>query len=162
MLIILFGQPGAGKNFAGRIFAEDFGFTFYDADDDLPPEMRAAIQHKQIATDAMRAAHLVNIIARVAQLQALTSDIVVSGGFFKEKQRRAFVEAYPDARFVLVETALEIRRQRLRHRQHHLADLDYAEKIFAQFEPPQLTHAVLENDAGRAELKTQITQLLHA
>lgn len=160
MLIVLFGQPGTGKNYAGRIFAEDFGFFFYDADDDLPPDMWDAIQRKQIATDAMRAAHLINIIARVAQVRALTANLVVSGGFFREKQRQDFLRQYPDARFVLVETPPDIRRERLLHRQHHLADLAYAEKIAAQFEPPQIDHAVLVNNAGRDDLRVQIAALL--
>jgi gluconokinase len=48
MLLILFGLPGSGKNFVGRILQEDFGFLFHDADDDLPDEMREAIQSQQI------------------------------------------------------------------------------------------------------------------
>lgn len=161
MLIILFGQPGTGKNFTGRVFEEAFGFHFYDADDDLPPAMRTAIAHKQIATDAMRAAHVDNIAARVAALSQRYPDIVAGGGFFKEWMRLRFLECYPDAQFVMIETDLVIRSERLRHRDHHLADLGYAEKIFSLFEPPRIPHFVLNNNAdGDRSLQAQIATLL--
>ncbi len=163
MLIILFGQPGTGKNFTGRVLEESFGFHFYDADDDLPPEMRAAIANKQIATDAMRAAHVDNIAARVSQLAPHYADIVIGGGFFKEWMRLRFLERYPDAHFVLIETDLPIRADRLSHRDHHLADLGYAKKIFSLFEPPRIPHHTLNNNAdGDQSLQAQITNMLAA
>src|SRR5690606_4548719 len=53
-LLVLFGIPGAGKTYVGRVLAADFGFHFRDVDQDLPDEMREAIVNKQPVTDAMR------------------------------------------------------------------------------------------------------------
>ncbi len=162
MLIILFGQPGAGKNYAGHIFAQDFGFHFHDADEDLPPQMRAAIQHKQMATDAMRAAHVENIITRVTALLPHYPDSVIGGGFFKAWMRQQFLEHFPQAVFVLIESAPEVRRARLQRRDHHLADLTYAEKIFSAFEPPAPGGPVLHNNQdGEDSLRVQIGLLLN-
>ena len=45
-LIILFGLPGTGKTYVGKVFEKYFDYYFYDGDNDLTPEMREAIQIK--------------------------------------------------------------------------------------------------------------------
>lgn len=154
MLLILFGLPGAGKNYVGRILAEDFGYHFHDGDDDLPTEMRTAIAQGQAATQAMRDAHTENIITHIAGLSADGADIAIAAAFFKERNRLQLLAQYPDARFVLVETTRDLLLERLARRTNHLADLAYAQKIFALFEPPQAhPYVTLRNVGNRAVVK---------
>lgn len=158
-MIILFGLPAAGKNYVGRILADDYGFYFHDADDDLPPDMLHAIRNKQIATEAMRDAHLQNIIVRIRQLQVTYKDVAVAGALFKERHRRALTAAFPDALLIWVRAEPELMIARLRVRQNHLADEVYARKIFAQFEPPQPGSLAIDNNQGPDIIRQQIEQL---
>lgn len=161
MLLILFGLPGAGKNYVGRILAEDFGFHFHDGDDDLPLDMRAAIQNKQAATQAMRDSHTDNIITRIADLQRGHANVALAAAFFKERNRLQLLAHYPDARFVLIKTTRDLLLERLARRQNHLADTEYALKIFAFFEPPQAhPYITLQNIGDRAAVKREVERVL--
>ncbi|MBU1203208.1 hypothetical protein KKH39_04180 [Patescibacteria group bacterium] len=46
MIIFLFGQPGAGKNFVGDVIAKNFDFYHYDADSDIPQYLIDKIKKK--------------------------------------------------------------------------------------------------------------------
>lgn len=160
MLLILFGLPGSGKNYVGRILAEDFGFHFHDADDDLPTDMREAIIHHQIATDDMRDRHLFAIAETIRRLQVGHENLAVAGAFFKARNRRWLTEQFPDLIWVLVETTPEIQHQRLSRRHNHLADAAYAAQIAAQFEPPHRPHFTLNNTAGHDEVQIQLMEII--
>lgn len=160
VLLILFGLPGVGKNYVGRILAEDYGFYFRDADDDLPDDMRETIIRHEIATDDMRDRHLANIMARIRLLQPDNPRLVVGGAFFKERNRLSLLVEFPQAQFVLLETKPDLLRTRLEMRQNHLADWSYAEKIFTVFERPHHPYVVLHNNAGREQVKTQLEAIL--
>ena len=54
MIFFLFGLLGAGKNFVGKLFAEEFDFTFYDADQDLTAAIKEAIADHREFTEQMR------------------------------------------------------------------------------------------------------------
>jgi len=159
VLIILFGLPAAGKNYVGRILADDYDFYFHDSDDDLPPDMLQTIQNKQIATEAMRDAHLQNIMGRIRQLQQTHRDIAIAAALFKERHRRAIAATFPGALLIWVQAAPEQLTARLCARQNHLADEVYARKIFAEFEPPQLDHLTIDNNQGPEHIRQQIEQL---
>lgn len=143
----------------GRILAGDFGFHFHDADDDLPNDMREAITHHQIATDAMRDRHLFAIAETIRRLQVGYENLAVAGAFFKARNRRWLTEQFPDLIWVLVETTPELRRSRLIRCQNHLADADYAVQIFYQFESLQHPHFTLHNTAGRETVVGQLVSI---
>lgn len=160
MLIILFGLPASGKNYVGRILAEDFGFCFHDADDNLPKDMREAIVNHQIATDDMRDRHLNAIADSIRVLQAKHEHVAIAGAFFKARNRQWLTAQFPDLIWVLVETTPELQHNRLVRRQNHLADAAYAAKIFSQFEPPQHPHFTLHNTEGREAVVGQVKPLI--
>ncbi len=54
MLLIVFGLPGAGKTYVGKLLKDEFGFYFYDGDRDLTDEMRQALKEKKLFNDSMR------------------------------------------------------------------------------------------------------------
>jgi gluconate kinase len=108
----------------------------------------------------MRDAHLQNILKRIEDLKQQSEQIAVCGAFFKEHHRRLLSERFPDAVWLWVDTLPQLQRQRLLHRQNHLANLDYAEKIFSEFEPPQNHIIKLENNAGRIGIVQQFQKLL--
>jgi gluconokinase len=162
MLLILFGMLGSGKNYIGEMLSDDYGMMFYDADTDLPPEMREAIRKRDIVTDTVRDHFFDIVVARLAELQQQTPDLVCAQALYKEKHREQIKRAFPEARFILVESTPELVAERLAHRQDGFVDAEYARKIAPLFDPPRLAHTVIVNVAGRAEIKQQVDQILAA
>ncbi len=159
MLIYLFGLPAAGKNYVGRVLAEAFGYTFYDGDDDLTPEMRAAVRAEQPFTDAMRDRYYALLIERLAELTAAQPDLAFCQATFKERHRQQIAAACPDVAFVLVEADETVRMARLAQGGNPVT-VEYARRIAAFFETPQHPHFVIRNDGDRADVVRQLDALL--
>ncbi|NDJ33835.1 MAG: hypothetical protein GYB64_04170, partial [Chloroflexi bacterium] len=70
MLLILFGLPGAGKNYAGRIIAEMVDGHFHDADDDLTSEMRGYIERGEAITAPVRDRYYAVVQDRIEEVCA--------------------------------------------------------------------------------------------
>lgn len=162
MLLILFGLLGSGKNYIGEILRDDYGMTFYDADTDLPPEMREAILRREIVPDEVRDRFFAVVVKRLAYLSQKDTPLVGAQALYKEKHRQLIQGAFPHARFILVQTTPELLESRLTRRNDRFVDLEYARKIAPLFEPPTLPHFVIVNDAGKPEIKRQLDRLLEA
>lgn len=159
-LYVAFGLPGAGKTFAAYVF-ERFGFTVHDGDDDLPADMRAAIEAAQPVTDTMRDTFFDRIIAHTAELWPRHPRLVVAQTFIKEKYRLRFLEAFPAARFVLVRATDDLRERRLAERPIMRLDPGYARRMVTLFEPPGIPYQIIDNNAdGDAHLERQIEELI--
>jgi gluconate kinase len=159
-LYVAFGLPGAGKTYVARVFGQ-FGFYVHDGDDDLPEDMRAAIDASQTVTDDMRDEFFRRIIAHVTELLPYHPRLVVAQTFIKEKYRYLFLEHFPAAQFILVEAAGEVRERRLMERTHQALDPEYARRMTTFFDPPHIPHHILTNNMdGDAHVKAQIGVIL--
>jgi len=159
MLIYLFGLPAAGKNYVGHVLAEAFGFTFYDGDDDLTPEMRDAVRTEQPFTDAMRDRYYGLLTDRLAELTDRCPNLAFCQATFKERHRQQIAAAFPDVVFVLVEADEAVRMARLAQGGNPVT-VEYARRIAAFFEPPRHPHFVIRNDGDRADVVRQLGALL--
>lgn len=162
MLLVFFGLPGAGKTYAARVVAHEFGLTFHDGDDDLPASMRAAIAASRPVDNAMRDAFFTRLLEHVRVLYAEGHPLAVAQTFIQEKYRRQMLDAFPLARFILVEAAEPVRERRLANRTAgtHL-EPGYARRMAASFEPPSIPFTVLRNDPdGAAHIIAQMRGLL--
>ena len=159
MFFYLFGLPAAGKNFVGRILAEEFDYTFYDGDVDLTQEMIDAIREERPFTNAMRDRFYRSLIDRIAALRVAHSRLAFGQATFKERHRVLMHEAFPDVIFVLVEADPAVRRRRLA-RGGNPVTVAYAERIDSLFEPPRQPHVVIRNNGGREEVVDQLEALL--
>jgi gluconokinase len=149
----------AGKNYVGQILAEEFGFTFYDGDLDLPPEMRRAVRNQVPFTEEMRDRYYAQLIERIGRLR-LTNPLLAFGqATFKERHRRRIARAFPDVVFLLVEATEEVRMSRLKAG-NTAVTVEYARRIASYFEPPQHDYRVIENNGGRREVVAQLARLL--
>src|SRR5215213_3493144 len=108
MLLILFGVPGAGKTYVGRIVQEAFGFTFHDADHELPDDMRAALKNKLTVTDDMRTRFFDRIVEKTRELQAAHEHVTIAQTFLKETYRERMLREFPMAGFVWVQSQPEL------------------------------------------------------
>jgi gluconokinase len=159
MLIYLFGLPAAGKNYVGRVLVEEFGYTFYDGDLDLTPEMRNAVHDERPFTDAMRDLFYDTLIERIAELRAEHPALAFGQATFKERHRRRVAAAFPDVQFVLVVADEETRLARL-SRGENPVTVEYARRIAEFFEPPEHPHQVIVNEGDREEVVAQLGGLL--
>lgn len=162
MLLILFGLLGSGKNYVGGVLRDDYGMTFYDADTDLPADMREAIVRREVVPDEVRDRFFSIVVERLAHLRLRHSQIAGAQALYKEKHRQLIHHAFPDARFILVQTASNVLEARLSRRNDRFVDVEYARKIAPLFDPPAIPHFVLTNDSGRHEIRTQLDRILEA
>ncbi len=159
MFFYLFGMPAAGKNFVGRVLAEEFDYTFYDGDVDLTQEMIDAIREERPFTDAMRDRFYRSLVDRIAALRVAHWRLAFGQATFKERHRALMHEAFPDVIFMWVEADPEVRRRRLA-RGGNPVTITYAERIDSLFEPPRHPHVVIRNNGGREEVVDQLGALL--
>lgn len=162
MLLIFFGLPGAGKTYAARAIAREFGLAFHDGDDDLPESMRAAIAASAPLADALRDEFFANLIEHVRELRVKGRPLAVAQTFIQEKHRRQVLDAFPEARFILVEADDDVRERRLAHRTAgSRLDPAYARRMAANFEPPGIPFEAIRNDRdGSADVIAQARRLL--
>jgi gluconokinase len=159
MLLVLFGPPGVGKSFVGRILAQQYGFHLYDADEDLTPDMMTAIRQENVFTTAMRHRFFQIVVDKVQTLQSDRPNLAVAQALIKESNRQQVQTQLPHAQFVCIEASPENIKQRLYIRNNWIS-VEYADKIRAMFEPPQLPHHCLDNNGDQQHVQQQIIQLL--
>lgn len=159
MIIVLFGQSGAGKTFIGDIFAKESHYYFWDADQGLPPIMRETLQNKQLFTQAMRDQFTQVIIEKITELHQQYPNLVIAQALYKEKNREQIRKVFPEAKFIYVKSQEEIINARLQNRNNQI-DVNYAEKIRINFEAPNLQHDVLINNSDATDIIKQLKMLL--
>ncbi|MBN8620996.1 MAG: AAA family ATPase, partial [Anaerolineae bacterium] len=147
---VTFGLPGAGKTYAAKLF-EPFGFKMHDGDDDLPEDMREAINTQQPVNDEMRDRFFRRIIAHVGELVMVYPKVVVAQTFLKEKYRLQFLEQFPQAQFVLVVADERVREDRLVRRTNQPLEPNYTRRMVEMFERPNIPHQVIVNDSDGAD-----------
>lgn len=159
MLIYLFGLPAAGKNYVGEVLADEFGYTFYDGDLDLTPEMRDAVREGRPFTEAMRDRFYTALVGRIAELHGVHPNLAFCQATFKERHRALIAAAHPDIVYVLVEADEAVRVARLAQGVTPVT-VEYARLIADFFEPPRHPHFIIVNNAGHAEVLEQLAALL--
>ncbi len=160
MLLILFGLPGAGKSFAGQILSTDFGFTFHEADDDIPDDYRQQVLAGQVVGEPRRDAYHRQLIERIAELQTVHPRLAVAAPLLRDRHRQWIQERFPQAAFVLVTCDPQAWQARLAARTHTIS-LEYAQKVASMNEPVTVPYMALDDSADGADgLRQQITEVL--
>src|SRR3954464_9196821 len=116
MLVVMFGLPGAGKTYVARELASLHGLRFHDGDDDLPRDMREAIDAAAKVTPDMRDRFVDAMASSVESLLRAHPHVVLAQTFLKRQHRERFLSRFPHAHFVLVAAPSELREQRLANR----------------------------------------------
>lgn len=158
-LIVLFGLPGAGKTFVARRLAER-GFHYHEGDEDLPADMRAAIDAARPVTPDMRDRFMVNLRESVARLVASEPRLVVAQTFLKHAHRDAFLARFPRAEFVLVTAPAALAEDRLARRRDGYLEPDYARAMTAAFDPADAAIPRIANDGDDIALEIALAELV--
>lgn len=159
-LIILFGHPGTGKTYVGKIFEKYLNYFFYEGDNDLTEEMKSAIKIQRVFTDGMRDVFFKKLIDQIKSLLMKHKKLVIAQTFIKEKYRTDLLKKIPETKFILIETDKIIREKRLELRKDYPLDMEYARKMVVNFEMPKIRHLVIHNDKpGEEDIFKQIKLL---
>jgi gluconate kinase len=159
MLLIVFGLPGAGKTYVGKLIKDEFGFFFYEGDRDLTDEMKQALKEKKLFNDSMRDVFFKNLINKVLQLYKTKKRLAVAQTFIKEKYRNQLLKILPHTKFILLQTKTALREKRLLQRND--LDQDYVKGMVKLFEKPSIEHFKIENNTdGKIQLLKSLEKIL--
>jgi len=160
MLVMFFGLPGAGKTFAGEVLRDDFGFTFHEADDDIPDDYRRRVLAGQVVGEPMRDAYHRQLLDRMAELKLAHPRLAVAAPLLRDRHRQWIRARFPDTVFVLVESDETAWRSRLSQRSHTIS-LEYAQKVASLYEPVTVQYERLDNSqTGPETVKAQLQAIL--
>ena len=159
MLLILYGPPGAGKNFVGEWFACKYGFYFYDADVELTDDMKQCLYHKKPFTQAMRDHFFEQVIVQMKKLQEQHSKLVVAQAISRQVNRDQLSQAFPHAQFIHVDAGEDIRLKRLAKRGDWVTP-DWVGTLLSVQEPASRGHMHLDNSHDHHHLSSQIDAFL--
>lgn len=156
---ILFGLPGSGKDFVGKVFRDRFGFEFYEGDQSFTDGMREYLSQGRVVTPEIKRPYLEALMDKIRVLRSEHPKVVVTDALFNESERQLLVENFPDAKFVLIETTEEIRERRIDER------VQIAKKPFSKasrrfFEPPKLPHETILNISDEFAIQARIERIL--
>ncbi len=160
--IILFGLPGAGKSFTGRILEDAYGYMYIDGDQYLPEEMKEALQNNLPVTDVWRDAFMERIREVFNTLSKKHKFLVLTQTFLKDRHRIVFKEIFPQSEFILVKADNSIRKQRFMTQNVFTFNDTYWESMQNNFEPISIEFSEIENNKdGKNHLLRQLNQLLN-
>lgn len=160
-LLIIFGKPGAGKSYVADILHDSFGYMIHDGDEDLPDDMKSALDKKLPITDNMRKRFIQNIIASTKKLVMKYPKLVIHQTFLKEFMRVQFIEVFPNAQFILIESDDALRETRYMKRKYFNLGLPYLRIMTKLFEAPHIPHArIYNNKEGTKEVELQLTSIV--
>jgi len=162
MVIVLFGPPGVGKSFVGRILKQDYGFHFYDADEDLTDDMISAIKNENVFTKKMRQNFFNIVIEQIQSLQKTHKTLIVAQALIKEINRDQLLTVLPHIQFVEIKANLNKVNTRLKIRDNWVS-IDFAKKIWDIYEAPKHyegSYHFLDNNQNALHVKQQLDKLL--
>ncbi len=153
-----FGVPGAGKSFCAEALSNATGVHWYEADSDLPDEIREAVANKMPFTEEQRDRLYAHIGGRILELLNVHSRIIVSQATFKQRHRNALSAMISGLHFIWVNAPKELIATRLRTRGGPL-DADYGLAIAKMFEPPDDSTSKLFNDGSTEQVLDRLIDL---
>jgi len=156
-LYVIFGLPGAGKTYTGKIAEKYFGFYLYDGDQDMSAKYKKAVTAEEI-NDDLRQVFFDQLIKSIGKLKE--KNIVVTQTFLKEKFREQFLKEFPQTKFILVEASVEVREKRLLNLDRFTLSLEKWQRMSKIFEEPQIPHKIIYNNyEGEDAVKEQLEKL---
>jgi|GEM_PF-3078154 len=152
MIYVLFGPPGVGKTYMGRLLSLDMGWYFFDADTIYLNDDKLRYLLKNGKYDQTVRDKFVNKLIMTVQHMVATNPgrhIVIAEAFTKEKNRREFLEYFDEqVNYIMIHASRDLAFQRMKIRmikEEHVIDTSIFEFVWDEFEVPRIPHKVLRN-----------------
>ena len=109
----------------------------------------------------MRQKFVQQMIEYIKQMTPHTHKLAIHQTLLKEFMRQALSEAFPNARFILIQCKTNIRETRYQQREYFNLGLEYLRTMSELFDPPQLTHSCIDNSSsGIGNIRRQLQHKL--
>lgn len=130
------GVSGSGKTTLGAALAARLGCNFLDGDDYHPPENVAKMAAGTPLEDADRWPWLARLNALLREAQAADRSAVLACSALKSGYRKRLAEGVEDCRWVHLDAAPQVLRERLAARRHRYMPASLLESQLATLEAP--------------------------
>lgn len=87
-IIILFGEMGAGKNYWGEKLAKEFGYSFFDGDTVVTPEMLERVSKFKSLTRDMITKYVNHLANEIADRAAESTGLIVAQALYSDQDRQ--------------------------------------------------------------------------
>lgn len=165
MLLFLFGLPGVGKTFIGKLLQQKYGACFWDGDEALDEKMIAYIYEEIPFTTEMTEKLTETMIRSIEEkLATIEKDrlLVVAQAMLIEKDRRTFTKKFKELQFIQVKSDPALADKRIESRNNWVTP-KFAENIRKSFKPYQAeadNYPALINNSDSEAIYLQIESLL--
>jgi gluconokinase len=149
MVVIIFGESGAGKTTIGQLLAEELGWRFYEADDF---HSQANIDKMRLGvplTDEDRWPWLESLRQLIKRCLAAGENAVLACSALKEAYRRR-LRLNADVKLVFLRGDYELIANQLRQRRGHFMNPALLQSQFADLEEPLPTEGAVVIELGRS------------
>lgn len=143
--LVVMGVAGCGKSSLGAGLAERLGLPLIEGDDHHSPSSRDKMRQGIALTDADRAGWLATLAGLLARSP---SGVVLTCSALRRAYRDQLRAAAPGLRFVFIDIAPALARERVAARSAHFFNTALVDSQFATLESPVGEPGVLRVDAA--------------
>jgi gluconate kinase len=155
MIYVLFGPPGVGKTYVGKLLSLQKKVGFFDADNLLDETERVLIRKGEYNLDA-RIIFFEKLIKYLGDIYpSKFENLVVAQAFTQEKNRIQFMNSLKNrVKFIRVVCSKGITQKRIKSRfnvENHVISPQVFDTIWGEFEEPKIAHSVVINEGNTDE-----------
>jgi gluconate kinase len=168
--LFLFGLPGVGKSYIGKLLEENYNFIFWDGDEALTEEMKQFIRDETPFTPEMtmllseRIINTIEYLYKEQQYAQQPRPIVIAQAMLIDNDRQAILQKFPNMQFIHVVSDEEIAQKRIIQRNDWVTP-SFASKIRVEFDKfkKSAEHypVIVNNSTGDINLEEQIEAVIN-
>ena len=159
MIVVLFGVTGSGKTTIGRLFAEEVGWKFYDADEFHPSSNVEKMGLGIPLTDSDRWPWLEKLRELLRQSIARKENLVLACSALKQKYRD-YLQVSEEIRWSYLKGEHQLIAHRLQQRRGHFMNPNLLWDQFEILEEPMGNTLIVDVDASPTKIVERIRKQL--
>lgn len=157
--LVVMGVSGSGKTTVGKLLAEHFGWSFFDADDFHPKESVKKMAQGIPLDDEDRKPWLERLNNLIGEHLERGDSLIFACSALKESYRNLLSLGNDGVKFIYLEGSYDLILKRMQDRENHYMKADMLKSQFKALEEPQ--NALTVNiDAEPEAITAQIINIL--
>lgn len=149
MIVIVFGVSGAGKTTIGKLFAEELGWGFLEADDFHPRGNIEKMRSGRPLTDEDRWPWLERLREQITHSLATKENAVLACSALKRAYRER-LRVSDDVKFVFLHGDYALIEKQLQNRRGHFMNPALLKSQFTDLEEPKPGDGTITIELGRS------------